>query len=207
MSYDTVGNIISDAAAELGLGTVSDVFGSTDSNIIQLRTFAKTGGRSLALDRRWTHLLQETTFVTRPNWAASTVYTAAAAAWVASTPYVVGNLVVANGSLYRCKTAGTSSSAGVGPNTQEANITDGTCTWSYQNDGSASLVAKGFYYYTCTVGGTAGTTGPYRTSAGTEADGTVTWSWTGLASDFALPTDFNAMLDQKIGRASCRERV
>src|SRR5216684_4325339 len=196
MSYDTIGNVVSDAAAELFGQTVSDVFGSTDPNIIQLRTFAKTGGRSLALDRRWTHLLQETTFVTRQNWVASTVYTAAAAAWVASTPYVVGNLIAANGNLYRCKTAGTSSAAGGGPNSQESSITDGTCTWSYQNDGSASLVAKGFYYYTCTVGGTSGTVGPYGAAAGTETDGGVTWSWTGNASDFALPTDFNAMLDQ-----------
>jgi hypothetical protein len=198
VSYDTVANIVADAAAELGLGTVSDVFGSTDTNIIQLRTMLKTGGRSLALDRRWTHLIQEATFATRQNWAATTVYSSAAAAWAQNTSYLLGDLRTANGNLYRCNKPGVSNANGGGPNTLEGSITDGTAAWAYQNAGAASIVVKGYYYYTCTVTGTSGTTGPYGSAAGTEVDGTVTWSWTGNASEYPLPSDFNAMMDQSM---------
>lgn len=62
--YDTALSVISDAAVELGLGAVSDVYGSTDPNIVQLRTLLKSLGRRLALEREWRHLVKEYTFVT-----------------------------------------------------------------------------------------------------------------------------------------------
>lgn len=68
--YDTVANIVSDAAVELGLGSVSDVFASTDANVIQLRTLLKRVGRRLTLERRWTQLQVEHTFSTVSGTAA-----------------------------------------------------------------------------------------------------------------------------------------
>lgn len=62
--YDTVANVVSDAAAELGLGTVSDVFASTDANVVQLRTLLKSTGRKLGKLRRWRQLVKEHTFLT-----------------------------------------------------------------------------------------------------------------------------------------------
>src|SRR5690348_1694823 len=62
--YDTVANVLSDTAVELGLGEVSDVYGSTDANIVQLRTLLKRVGRSLAKQRAWKQLIKEHTFTT-----------------------------------------------------------------------------------------------------------------------------------------------
>ncbi len=62
MAFDTVANIVSDAATELGLGAVADVFGSSDPNVAQLRTFLKSLGRDLWREKSWTHLQQIHTF-------------------------------------------------------------------------------------------------------------------------------------------------
>ncbi len=68
MAFDTALNVISDAAVELGLSTgVVDPFGSTDANIVQLRTLLKTVGREIERERRWTHLQREHTFTTSAN--------------------------------------------------------------------------------------------------------------------------------------------
>lgn len=64
MPYDTVANIVSKAAVALGLGTVSDVFASTDPNVVQLRTLLESVGRELVRERRWSHLVLEHTFTT-----------------------------------------------------------------------------------------------------------------------------------------------
>jgi hypothetical protein len=62
--YETALSIISDASVEMGLGAVSDAYGSTDANVIQLRTLLKTVGRRLALSRDWSHLVKQYTFTT-----------------------------------------------------------------------------------------------------------------------------------------------
>ncbi len=62
--YDTVANVVSDTAVELGLGAVSDVFGSSDSNVVQMRALLKRVGRELALMRPWVQLQKEYTFPT-----------------------------------------------------------------------------------------------------------------------------------------------
>ena len=62
--YDTALNILSDTAVELGLGAVSDPYGSTDANIVQLRGLLKRVGRNLAKKRAWKQLLKEHTFST-----------------------------------------------------------------------------------------------------------------------------------------------
>lgn len=62
--YDTVLNVVSDASVEIGLGTVSAVFASTDPNVIQLRTILKRLGKRLTLRRQWRQLRKEHTFVT-----------------------------------------------------------------------------------------------------------------------------------------------
>lgn len=64
MAFDTVANVVSEAAIELGLGSVSDVYGSTDSNVLQLRTLVKRVGRELAREWPWSHLRKEHTFST-----------------------------------------------------------------------------------------------------------------------------------------------
>lgn len=200
MAYDTAGAIISDAAAELGLGTVSDAYGSTDANVIQLRSLLKSAGRDILRDRDWSSLLKEYSFVTLPNWVASTAYTANAPPFVPGDgPYVIGKLVQNNGNLYRVAagSSGSGSGIGPGPQTQTQGIADGTVKWNFQSVGSASIVVKGLYSYTCKVSGTSGTAGPYGSVIGaTEVEGTVTWQCTGRASDYALPSDFSNMVDQ-----------
>lgn len=62
--YDTVLNVVSDAAVEIGLGSVSAVFASTDPNVVQLRTILKRLGRRLTLKRQWKQLVLEHTFTT-----------------------------------------------------------------------------------------------------------------------------------------------
>lgn len=62
--YDTVANVVSDTAVELGLGAVSDVFASTDANVVQLRTLLKRVGRHLAKHRQWKQLIREHAFTT-----------------------------------------------------------------------------------------------------------------------------------------------
>lgn len=62
--YDTVANVVLDAAIECGLGAVSDVFGSTDPNVVQMRYLLKRLGRKLALRRQWAQLTKEYSFTT-----------------------------------------------------------------------------------------------------------------------------------------------
>jgi hypothetical protein len=64
--WDTVANLISDAAIELGLvsAAIADPFVSTDVNVLQLVKFLKSGGRELAARREWKHLVKEYTFAT-----------------------------------------------------------------------------------------------------------------------------------------------
>lgn len=64
MTFDPISTIVNDAAVEMGLGTVSDVFGSTDANIVQLRTILKSVGRDLSRLRDWAALTKEYTFST-----------------------------------------------------------------------------------------------------------------------------------------------
>lgn len=62
--FDTVANVVSDAAVLCGLGTVSDVFASTDPNVVLLRVLLKQLGRKIAARREWRHLVKEHTFTT-----------------------------------------------------------------------------------------------------------------------------------------------
>lgn len=64
MIYDTVANIVSDAAIELGLGSVSDVFASTDEHVVLLRALLKALGRQLVLEHEWMAAVLEHTFST-----------------------------------------------------------------------------------------------------------------------------------------------
>ena len=63
-TFDTVANVVSKCAIELGLGAVSDVFGSTDENVIQLRTLLESAGRQLVKETRWLQTTREHTFAT-----------------------------------------------------------------------------------------------------------------------------------------------
>mgnify|MGYP003111608154 CR=1 FL=1 len=60
--------------------------------------------------------------------------------WVASTAYVVGDLVENGGNIYTCDTAGTSAGSG-GPSGTGANITDGSTRWDYVQTQSAATTS------------------------------------------------------------------
>src|SRR5688572_457522 len=66
MAWDSVGNIVNDAALELGLITSAsaDVYGETNQNIVQLRALLKSLGQRLVRDFKWSHLTKEHTFDT-----------------------------------------------------------------------------------------------------------------------------------------------
>lgn len=54
--FDTAANIITQAATELGLGTVSDAYASTNPAIMQLRAFLTSVGRKLVKLHGWSQL-------------------------------------------------------------------------------------------------------------------------------------------------------
>lgn len=59
MAYDTAGNIVSDAAVQLGLGAIADAWASTDANVTLLRSLLKDLGQDLVKEREWSHLRSE----------------------------------------------------------------------------------------------------------------------------------------------------
>jgi hypothetical protein len=64
VAFDTAGNIVNDAAVEIGLSEVTDPYASTDANIIQLCRLLKSCGREMVHMHDWTHLRKEYTFTT-----------------------------------------------------------------------------------------------------------------------------------------------
>lgn len=64
MSFDTAQNIANDAAIEIGLGAIPDLYGSADPNIVQLRALLKSCGQELTHKKNWTHLRKEWEFTT-----------------------------------------------------------------------------------------------------------------------------------------------
>lgn len=64
MAYGTAADIVQQAAQELGLGALADVWASGDANVAQLRALLATVGRRLVKQRAWTHLQKEYTFTT-----------------------------------------------------------------------------------------------------------------------------------------------
>jgi hypothetical protein len=65
-----------------------------------------------------------------PNWRSKVYGGIAAAAWVASTVYALGDVVMKGINKYQCIQAGTSASSG-GPAGTGSNITDSTVHWKY----------------------------------------------------------------------------
>lgn len=63
----------------------------------------------------------------------------AGTAWVATTPYVIGDRVVNVGNVYRCSVAGTSGNAG-GPTGKGSAIVDGGCTWAYLGANGGAVI-------------------------------------------------------------------
>lgn len=66
MAYETVADIVTDAAQLLGLqtGAISNPFASTDQNIQQLLALLKSAGRALVAEHQWSQLEAEHTFST-----------------------------------------------------------------------------------------------------------------------------------------------
>lgn len=211
-NYASALEIISDTAAELGLGEVNDAYGSTDANIVQLRGLLKSAGRKLVYERDWTYLLAEYDFTTVPLWTKSTGYTDGLNLddWIAGLACSAGqqirNTSVSPARIYRL-VGGTSlitAAQGFGPQGTDQSIVDGGCIWAYQNDVPVSdpglaqnVVANGLYKYTCTGFGASGLIGPQGTTlGGVETDGTAQWKNSGLASQYPLPPGFSNMIDQ-----------
>lgn len=71
LSWDTVADVVSDAAIELGLifDAIEDPYASTDPNIRQLCGLLTPAGKMVVRERAWTHLQREFTFSTVPNQA------------------------------------------------------------------------------------------------------------------------------------------
>jgi hypothetical protein len=68
MDFGTAGEIINDAAMEVGLGgsytTPGDPYASTDSNVLQLCQMLKSAGREMVKTRNWSYLRRECTITT-----------------------------------------------------------------------------------------------------------------------------------------------
>lgn len=67
MTWATAGEVVLDAAVEVGLSPVESPFGSTDPNYVQLCKLLKSGGQEVSRKREWTHLRKEHTFTTVDN--------------------------------------------------------------------------------------------------------------------------------------------
>ena len=74
MAFGTAGEVIADAANEVGLGSFDpasfDPWGSSDPNILQMIALLKSAGRALVRERNWTYLVREHTFTTVAGQAA-----------------------------------------------------------------------------------------------------------------------------------------
>jgi len=74
-AWPTAGEIVNDAATEIGLADKADPFNSTDANIIQMCRLLKSTGRELVQARNWTYLRREYTFTTVTGRANYTIPT------------------------------------------------------------------------------------------------------------------------------------
>jgi hypothetical protein len=66
VAFDTVANIVTDAAIQLGFvsSAISDPYAETDDNIVRLRYSLKQLGQDLVRQYNWSHLQEEHTFST-----------------------------------------------------------------------------------------------------------------------------------------------
>jgi len=81
--------------------------------------------------------------------------------WAISTHFNAGDVVITNGRVYQCSTAGTSANAGTGPSGLPSGttpdsafvntITDGTCQWKFCFDGDLTWLEMGSYAATITI--------------------------------------------------------
>lgn len=64
--FDTAGNIVNDAAVEMGLlaANVADPYASTDPNLAQLCRLLKSVGQEIVDERQWSQAIKEHTFTT-----------------------------------------------------------------------------------------------------------------------------------------------
>jgi hypothetical protein len=60
--FDTVANIVGDAAKEVGLGSVTVSYSSTDSDMLQLLALLKSIGQRLMKEHPWLQLKREATY-------------------------------------------------------------------------------------------------------------------------------------------------
>lgn len=66
-AFDTAGNIVSQAALEVGLSPPADPYASSDQNFVQLCALMKSLGNDLWRKREWTQLTQVYTFASVAN--------------------------------------------------------------------------------------------------------------------------------------------
>lgn len=110
-------------------------------------------------------------------------------AWLASTPYIVGDIRKNGGNVYRVIVAGTSAASG-GPSGTGTSIVDGTVTWEFLFVETPAWVAttpyavgarvkNGGNVYTAVVAGTSAASGGPSGTRKDIVDGTVTWAYVG----------------------------
>lgn len=99
--------------------------------------------------------------------------------WAQSTVYAVGQVVVANGNLYQCSTAGTSAASGAGPSgipstnpsfAHSVVIADNSCGWRFAMPASA-WYKQGSYSHTFEVLDCGALQGAYGISVEDDAPG------------------------------------
>lgn len=117
----------------------------------------------------------------------------AAAAWVASTAYSLGQFVTNAGKVYYCITAGTSAGSG-GPTTTGADITDGTVHWKYLGTGTGMVQTTAEAQVTGPVVALAGTLSVIETPVGG-------WNSAINLLDAELGRDIESNADFRVRRA------
>jgi hypothetical protein len=131
--------------------------------------------------------------------AAPSVGPSGAALWVASTAVTVGVIRVANGQVYTCSVAGTTSATA--PSHTSGTAADNTATWLWVGAAGsvgnpfilAAVAGTQYFYgnnlYTCTVAGTALAASPPTHTSGAVASGTATFQYVGSAAKISLNYD------------------
>lgn len=187
MAWLTAGEILNDAAVELGLVATryDDPFNATDQAVVQLCQFLKTGGRELVDEHNWSHLRGEYVFTTTGTYSTLSAYvcgTSAAvipvgtlltgsASYSVNPPgltlgavsawgprmYAAGELVTSGGRTYVCVTSDTSPPTTPPSGTGSAIADDGGGVWAYLGTGG----------YAGLISCTAVTPGVVSSAAGT----------------------------------------
>lgn len=218
MAWPTPNQVVNAAARELGLisSNVSNVFASTDKNVILLTDLLNALGQTLARQHPWSQLQRETTVTTVASTAsyplpADFTRVIGGTAWNRSEqlPAIVGSpqdwqsiqaqtatgivqkvLRIYGGALHLLDTPAAAETFAYEYQSKYW-VRDTIATWANSTAYTAgALVSNAGVVYTCTTGGTSAAspaTGPSGGSTGI-TDGTCVWDYSYPSVDAAPPT-------------------